>query len=153
MWYFVLYALCAIWVLVDARSRRNNIIGWPLATFFLGPIFLPIYGARRHLKQGEIREGGTGWNIMKNFALLWTLTMFVAGIVGMVGAGEVVQQATSEAEQAGAAIGATLGVGMLIGLWFIGVLGALVLGLLLKKTTVVEKGPTGPLAGGAPQQQ
>jgi len=56
------------------------------------------------------------------------------------------QKAGSEAEQAGAAIGATLGLGMIFGLWFIVLVGALVLGLFLKKSGIVEKGPTGPLA-------
>lgn len=148
MWYFILYAVFAVWVFTDAKKRMNHIVGWPLATFILGPIVLPVYFAKRNLKKDEIREGGTGWNVLKNFALLWTITMVVAGIAGMVSVSDVVQQAGSEAEQAGAAIGATLGLGMIFGLWFIVLVGALVLGLFLKKSSIVEKGPTGPLAKG-----
>jgi len=146
MWYFVLYAIFAIWVFADAKKRMNHVVGWPLATFLLGPIVLPFYFAKRNLKEGEVREGGTGWNVLKNFALFWTITMVVAGIAGMVSVSDVVQQAGSEAEQAGVAIGATLGLGMIFGLWFIVLVAALVLGLFLKKSSIVEKGPTGPLA-------
>lgn len=146
MWYFILYAVIAVWVFTDAKKRMNHIVGWPLATFILGPIVLPVYFAKRNLKADEIREGGTGWNVLKNFALFWTITMVVAGIAGMVSVSDVVQKAGSEAEQAGAAIGATLGLGMIFGLWFIVFVGALVLGLFLKKSSIVEKGPTGPLA-------
>jgi len=115
MWYFVLYAIFAVWVFTDAKKRMNHVVGWPLTTLLLGPIVLPVYFAKRNLKEGEVREGGTGWNILKNFALFWTITMVVAGIAGMVSVSDVVQKAGSEAEQAGAAIGATLGLGMIFG--------------------------------------
>ena len=87
--------------------------GWPAMTFLVGPITLPVYFAKRHLKEGEVREGGTGWNVLKNFTLLWTLMMVVVGFAGLVGVSEVVGGASSGAEQAGAAIGATLGLGMI----------------------------------------
>ena len=146
MWYFVLYAIFAVWVIIDAKKRMNHVVGWPLATVILGPLVLPVYFAKRHLKEGEIREGGTGWNVLKSFALFWTITMVVAGIAGMVGISDVAQKATTDAEQAGVAIGATIGLGMIFILWFIVLLAALVLGLFLKKSSIVEKGPTGPLA-------
>jgi len=44
------------------------------------------------------------------------------------------------------AIGATIGLGIIFLLWFIFLVVALVLGLFLKKSSIVEKGPTGPLA-------
>lgn len=146
MWYFLLYAILAVYVLVDAGKRHNSRTGWPVATLLLGPVVLPVYFAKRHLKKGEVREGGTGWNVLKNFALMWTLTMAVAGVAGMVGASDVVEQAGSDTEQAGAAIGVALGLGVIGFLWFVFVAAALVIGLFLKKSSVVEKGPTGPLA-------
>lgn len=145
LWYFVLYAIFAVWVFTDAKKRMNHAVGWPLSTFLLGPIVLPVYLANRNLKEGEVREGGTGWNIIKYFALFWTITMVIGGIAGMVNVSDVVQKAGSEAEQAGAAIGVALGLGMMFGLWFIVLVAALVLGLFLKKSSIVEKGPTGPL--------
>ncbi|MDI3548179.1 MAG: hypothetical protein PWR10_1831 [Halanaerobiales bacterium] len=146
MWYFIVYGLFAVWVFWDARKRKNNLWAWPLTTFFLGPIILPFYFAKRNLKDGEVREGGTGWNVLKNFALLWTLTMFIAGIAGMIGAGSIVEEAATETEQAGAIIGAGLGLGMIFMLWFIPMIIAIIIGVFLKKSSIVENGPTGPLA-------
>ena len=74
MWYFVLYLIFAAWVFTDAKKRKNHPVGWPAATAVLGPIVLPVYFAKRNLQAGEVREGGTGWNVIKNFALFWTLT-------------------------------------------------------------------------------
>jgi len=56
-----------------------------------------------------------------------------------------VVQASSDAEQAGAAIGTVLGLGMIFFLWFVVLVAALVLGQFLKQSSVVEKGLTGPL--------
>ena len=61
-------------------------MGWPAATLVLGPVVLPVYFVKRNLKAGEVREGGTGWNVIKNFALFWTLTVAVGAIAGMVNA-------------------------------------------------------------------
>jgi hypothetical protein len=153
MWYLVVYAACAAWVFFDAGRRQNNRILWPLATVVLGPIILPIYLAKRNLREGEVREGGTAWNVLRNFAILWTVTMAAAGIAGLVSAGSMVGETADEFEQAGAAIGTVLGLGMIAGLWFIVLVGALVLGLFLKKSSVVERGPTGPLAENVPSGQ
>ena len=59
--------------------------------------------------------------------VLWNIFMFFALFSGMQGAGEVMQGAVSEAEQTGAAIGSTLGVGLILMLWALGdiILGAL----------------------------
>jgi hypothetical protein len=146
MWYFILYLLFAIWVFFDARRRRNNFVLWPLSTVILGPIVLPFYFAKRNLKESEIREGGIGWNVLKNFAILWTITLFVVGIAGMIGAGNVAQYAETDAEKAGAVIGIGLSLGLIVALWFFPMLAALVFGLFLKKPSVIEKGPTGKLA-------
>jgi hypothetical protein len=147
MWYLI-YLLFAAWVLFDSSKRRmgSSRIGWTIGTALLGAIVAPIYFAKRPLKSGETREGGTAWNVLKNFALLWTLAMFFAAIIGMIGIGQVASQATSDAEQVGVGIGAALGLGFIATAWFFPMLGALVLGLFLKKSSIIEKGPTGPLA-------
>jgi hypothetical protein len=153
MWYLIIYVACAVWVFFDAGKRKNNRVLWPLATAILGPIILPIYFAKRNLREGEVREGGTAWIILKNFALLWTVTMLAAGIAGLIGAGGAIEQTANEYEQAGAAIGTVLGLGMIAGIWFIVLVGALVLGLFLKKSSVIERGPTGPLAEASSAEQ
>lgn len=149
MWYFILYMIFAVWVFFDARKRLNQPIGWPATTLLLGPLVLPVYFAKRNLKAGEVREGGTAWNVIKNFALFWTLTMIVGAMAGMANVSHMAGQATTQAEKAGTALGATLGLGMLFMLWFGVLVVALVIGLFLKKSSIVERGPTGPLAQAA----
>ena len=146
MSYFILYICVAIWIFMDSKKRKFKGTLYAVATCILGPLVAPVYLAKRNLKEGEVREGGTGWNVLKNFALFWTITMFIAGVAGMVGASDVAQQATSDAEKAGTAIGAALGIGMLLFIWFIPMVCALVLGLFMKKSSLIEKGPTGELA-------
>ncbi len=145
MWYFIVYGIFAIWVLVDGLRRKARAIIWAIGTFLIGPILLPIYVAKRPLKSGETREGGTGWNVLRNFALFWTILMMVAAVWGVVAVSQEASTFQSEAEQAGAAIGTALGLGMIGALWFFPMVGALVLGLFLKKSSIVENGPTGRL--------
>lgn len=144
--YFIVYIIIAIWVFRDSKTRRINGMPWAVCTAILGPTVVPVYLAKRPLKDGEIREGGMAWNILKNFALFWTLTIFVVGLAAMVGAADAAKSARSDAEKAGAGCGIVAGIGMLILMWFIPMISALILGFFLKKSSVIEKGPTGPLA-------
>jgi len=147
MWYWILNIVIALWVFFDARSRKmDQSVLWGIGTLLIMILVIPFYFAKRPLKDGEVREGGAAWNVIKSFALFWTLLMFVAGVSGMMAVGSVVNSAKSGAEQAGAAIGTAIGMGMIMGLWFVVLVGALVIGLFLKKSSIVEKGPTGALA-------
>lgn len=142
MWYWLLNLIISLWVFFDARNRKmKDALMWGFGTFFLMIIVIPFYFAKRTLKPGETREGGLAWNVMKSFAIFWTLFMFVAGIAGMVASSSVVNKASSNAEQAGAAIGVFMGLGLIGSIWFVILVGALVLGLFLKKSSIVEKGP------------
>lgn len=58
MWYIVFNLIFAIWVLVDSRKRKANVLFWTIGTLLLGPIVLCVYFAKRPLKAGEVREGG-----------------------------------------------------------------------------------------------
>ena len=63
----------------------------------------------------------------------WTFILFnvlmILWLVGYFGTvGEIVGSSTSDAEQAGAAVGATIGTGMILTFW---VLGDIILGLLV----------------------
>jgi hypothetical protein len=137
----------ALWVFFDARSRKMDLsLLWAIGTALLMIFVIPFYLATRPLKDGEVREGGTSWNVIKSFALFWTLLMFVAGVSGMMVASNFFNRTDSGAEQFGAAIGTAIGMGMIIGLWFAVMVCALVIGLFLKKSSIVEKGPTGALA-------
>jgi len=149
MWYLILYGVFAVWVLQDGASRKmgGSVVIWTLGTLLLGPIILPVYLAKRPLKKGEVREGGTAWNVLKNFAVLWTVLMVIAGLSAMMRVGQATSSLDSDAARAGAGLGILLGMGFLAALWFFPTLGAAVLGFLLKKNSIVETGPTGPLVG------
>lgn len=146
MWYLILYVPVAIWLYIDSKRRRyESGKWWAIATALIGPLTAPVYFAKRPLKTGETREGGLPWNILKNFALFWTLTLFVGAIGGLASASEVMDEATNEYEEAGAAIGTAIGMAMIFALWFFPMVGAIMLGVFLKKSNVIEEGPTGPL--------
>ena len=148
MWYFILFGLLALWVGFDA-SRRNlgavKAILWAIGTFLLGVIVVPIYLAKRPLKANQVREGGFAWNVLKNFALTWTILM-VAISISAIGAAVGGTNVNSDAEAAGAAIGVSIVVVILAVTWFFPMVGAIVLGFFLKNSAIVERGPTGPLA-------
>jgi hypothetical protein len=149
MWYLALYGIFAVWVLIDATNRKmgSSVAVWVLGTLFLGPIILPIYIAKRPLKKGEVREGGTAWNVLKTFAILWTILMAIVSFSAMMKVGEVTSSLDSDAAKAGAGLGIMLGMGFMAAVWFLPTVGAAVLGFLMKKNSIVETGPTGPLVG------
>jgi hypothetical protein len=148
VWYFILFGLLALWVGFDA-SRRNlgaaKAVLWALGTLVLGVIVVPVYLAKRPLKANQVREGGFAWNVLKNFALTWTILM-VAISISAIGAAVGGTNATSDAEAAGAAIGVSIVVVILAVVWFFPMVGAIVLGFFLKNSAIVERGPTGSLA-------
>ena len=96
---------------IDAKKRLNHPVGWPAATLVLGPVVLPVYFAKRNLQAGEVREGGTGWNVIKNFALFWTLTVAVGAVAGMVNVGQVAGPGHDPGAKGGRGTGRKLGDG------------------------------------------
>ncbi len=142
-WWWV-SAFIGVFVLLDALRRTKgqgwSFLGWAVGTLLLCPIIAPIYFAKRPLKPGEVREGGTAWNILKNFALTWTILMAIVTVVSLSSMSEHVSTLRSDAERAGAAVGTMLGLGMFGAIWFFPMFGALVLGFFLKQSSVVEKG-------------
>jgi Type VI secretion system VasI, EvfG, VC_A0118 len=149
MLYFLLYGVLALWVLIDSVTRKMGAatVLWVLGTVLLGPIILPIYLASRPLKQGEVREGGKAWNVLKNFAVLWTIAMVIATVAALMTMADVAKGLTSPGAQAGAGLGMLLGLALFGAVWFFPTMGAALIGFLLKKNTIVETGPTGPLVG------
>jgi hypothetical protein len=145
--YFVVYLGFAIWVFFDSRKRAYPGIWWALATVFLGPLIVPVYLAKRNLKAGETREGGLAWNILRNFSLFWTITLVIAFIAGMINAAPD-SNPQSDAEKVGTGIGIFIVMIVYFIIWFIPVAGAITTGLLLKKSSIIETGPTGALNTG-----
>lgn len=147
--YILLYIGIGAWAFVDSKQRLYERGKWlALAAVFFGPITMPIYLAFRPLKEGEFREGGTGWNVLKNFALFWTITLFMSFMAGAISALASIKP-VSDAEKAGAGLGLFLVGGILLLVWFIPMISAIVLGFFLK-TSQTENGPTGPLKGRGP---
>jgi hypothetical protein len=145
MLYFILFGVIALWVLFDGLSRnmKATAILWAVGALMLGVIVLPLYLAKRPLKNGEVREGGLPWNLLKNFAVLWTIIMAVISIYVLHAAGEATSHLNNNWAMAGAGIGIAVTVGVLGAVWFFPTAGAAILGFFLKKNTVVETGPTG----------
>jgi hypothetical protein len=146
MWYAALYSAFGIWVLLDSTYRRMNPLIWTLGTVILGPVVTPFYFAKRTLTAAETREGGTAWNVLKWFIVFWTVLMAVVAAAGLIQADIIA--AHGEGQKWKASVGLMFYWGLTGAAWFFPFLGALVLGLLLRKSSVVEKGPTGAL--GAP---
>jgi hypothetical protein len=144
------YMLCSLWVYRDSRARLNSPVRWSIGTLVLGPLVMPAYIAVRNLKDEETREGGRAWNVLRCFALFWTITMAVVA-VGAIGAtSEVASAAKNDLEKAGMAIGYVIGFGFLASVWFFPMVAALVMAPFLKKSTALERGPTGALATNPP---
>jgi hypothetical protein len=146
MWYLIAGLFAALWVGLDAYSRRSSVILHSTGAFLFGAIVVPIWIASRPLRQGETREGGRAWNVLRNFAITWTILMTMAGFAGLLAMGRSVSGADSDAARTGAGLGMLMGLGLLGAVWFFPMIGAVVLGSILKKSSENEVGPTGPLS-------
>lgn len=147
MWSWIWLIGVAVWIFFDAKKRgMKNFGGYAVGAVGLGIVAIPLYFAKRNLYTGEVREGGTAWNFIKVFALCWTVVILLVSLVGFGEASQTIAQETSVAAQAGGVVGTMLGMGLLIGLWFAVLVSTLVIGLFLRKSSVVENGPTGELA-------
>jgi hypothetical protein len=132
----------AVWVGRDAsrRQTRTAPFWWALGVFLIWMLFFPLYLTKRPLKAGEVRSGGGGWNFMKNLAIVVTAYVPVVVVLGLF---DVAAQAASTEE----AVALVVIVVLLLGLgWLIFAGGVLVIGLILKKSSIIERGPTGTLA-------
>lgn len=141
-----------VWVFVDSITRKANFLPWAIGTAILPPFVLPFYLAKRPLRAGEVREGGLAYNVLKNFVIVWTILM---AAVTLLSAAAITGNTTglrNEFEAAITAIGATLWLALLAAIWVFPFLGAVGIAFLLKKSSIVEKGPTGPLALHAEQK-
>lgn len=79
------------------------------------------------IKRTEVRKRGFFGKLFKWSFVLFNILMATAVFMGLGNIGESIDQATTESERAGAAIGGTVGFGILLFFW---VAGAIILGLL-----------------------
>jgi hypothetical protein len=138
----IISLVLAVWVVWDASRRQTQTAPflWGLGVLLFWILFFPLYLAKRPLKTGEVRSGGRGWNFMKNLAIVVTA---YAPIVMVLGLAEVAAQATSVEEAVALVVILVLLMGLV---WLIFAGGVLLIGLILKKSSVIERGPTGTLA-------
>jgi hypothetical protein len=135
MEYFVMNGLFAAYLVYDGyRRKASNVWIWAIGTLLAGVLVLPFYFAGRPLRDGEVQTGGYGWNVLKNFVLLWTLLF-----LGLTFSSCVMAETAAASALAG-------GLGLIVfgTIWFGVLVVALVFGLFIKKD-VSREGPTGPL--------
>jgi hypothetical protein len=91
--------------------------------------------------QKEVSDRSGFGKIIKWLFIAFNILMPIWVISGMFSVGHVSEIAINDAERAGAAIGATLGIGMLLILWAIGdlILGLFVLFTKRKKLITIEE--------------
>ena len=105
------------------------------------PLALPIFLATRPLKNGEVREGGTAWNVLKNFAYVWTFVTAFAVITAFMAVEKLNYSLTTDVERATNWAGEIRGLSVTLALWFVLSGGAVMLGFSLTKDSVIETGP------------
>jgi hypothetical protein len=145
MWYWIVNLAFALWIFSDARTRKMELPGlWAAGCFLLMILVVPFYLAKRPLKAGEVREGGTVWNFCKSFSILWTVLMFVVGVSGKIATSNAVQKANLDPSGSGMAFVTGFGFIMIVGVWFFVLAGVLAMGFH-NRNFILEEGPTGPL--------
>ncbi len=142
----VALVLLGRWAYLDAKARRIcNPVAWTIMVPLTWLFMLPVYLATRPLAAGEIRTGGTSWNILRAFAATYAAGAFLvllrfsrmavsALVVRAMGGGAGFLYAFLQA------------LGLLAASVALPAVAVLGVGLLLRRPTV-EVGPTGPLAG------
>ena len=140
MWYLITGVICVLLIWNNNRNRNANIVKYALISILFPPIGYGLWQAEKPLIGDEKRYGGKGWNVLKWVAIIHTILCIIWAIYGMFIGAEVASNTTSEYGKAGAVIGAGLGIMMIIVVWFVGVVGSLVLGLILKKP-ITEEAP------------
>ncbi len=132
--------LLALWTGWDAKNRGANAFAWAVGVLLLALIVFPWYLTKRPLMSGEERRGGVYWNILKNLAILFTAMapfMLVAVSINVASAAPTAEDAAAEVVAVMFASGL---------LWFILVGVVLVLGLIFRKPSLIERGPSASLA-------
>jgi hypothetical protein len=123
-WYPLWTAIASLWVLLDARQRKAS-ASWVIVVAIAGPAGLAGYLAFRPLRAGESREGGRAWQLLSRFSVWWTALLAFAALWNL---------AMPFSDFAGLAV-----------LWGLPALAAIVVGLALKRASLIEHGPTGLL--------
>jgi hypothetical protein len=69
------------WVYLDTAARGvRNPIAWAIIVPISWIFMLPVYLARRPLVAGEVRAGGTWWNLLRAFAATYAVGTALLGL-------------------------------------------------------------------------
>ncbi len=133
------------WVYLDTTARRVcNPVAWTIVVPITWLFMLPVYLATRPLAAGEVRGGGTWWNILHAFSATYAVgaTLILLRYARMA----VFALVWNAMRGGGGFVAAFLqALGILGASIVLPALTALGIGLLLRKP-IIEVGPTGPLA-------
>jgi len=135
------------WVYLDTAARGvRSPIAWAIIVPISWTFMLPFYLARRPLVAGEVRTGGTWWNLLRAFAATYAVGTALLvlrysrpalfGLVWTIAAGNSAVMASLQ----------VVGTLLLIALPAVLAFGV---GMLLRKPTT-EVGPTASLTGRTP---
>lgn len=133
MWYLITGIIASILIVINKKERNINIVKYIIISLIMPPLGYGMWQADKPLIGKEERYGGKGWVIMRTFAIFHTIMCIIWAFFALGLASEVAGNASNDYEAAGAAIGAGIGIIMIVGIWFGGTLGSLILGLILKK--------------------
>jgi hypothetical protein len=117
----------SVWIFRDAKKRNGRYVLSALLMLFCGPFYLPLYLAIRNLKNGEVRNGGRAWYILRNYMILGSIYFGIL-IIGL---------STSDFKRSG--IIYTNNIGEYFIIWLIVTLIAVVAWFIIKKSDVKEK--------------
>ncbi|MGA1841331.1 MAG: hypothetical protein ACMUIU_11960 [bacterium] len=78
----LIHLIFTICVLIDGHKLKLNIIPWAIGTIILGPIILPLYISKRHVKGKELREVFKWQKLFTGLALFWAILLALIGIWG-----------------------------------------------------------------------
>ncbi len=130
------------WVYLDTAARGvRNPIAWAIMVPISWPFMLPVYLARRPLVAGEVRTGGTWWNLLRAFAATYAVGTALLVLRYVRPALFDLVWTIAAKNSAGMASLQFVGILLLIALPAVLALGV---GMLLRKPTI-EVGPTASL--------
>lgn len=133
MWYTITSIVCILLIWNENKKRNAIITKYLILSFIFPPVGYGLWKAEMPLINDEKRYGGKGWNLMKWIAIIHTIMCIIWAFYGIFIGAEVANSSSSDAYKAGAVIGTGLSIMMIIIIWFFGVVGSLVLGLIIKK--------------------
>jgi hypothetical protein len=154
MWYILTNSILAALVMIDSTKREvKSPPMWGIAMFLFGPFVLALYLARRPLMADEIRSGGAVWNFSRYFSYSWSLLMFLLAIsqIFHLNIHDGIMQ--NALHWAGLNLSHKAGLVMHAKLWLLPIIAISFVGIIFRRRSILEIGPTGPLAWAMPVEE